>query len=46
VTSAIAHAPNSHRTLRVDGTHPPPAPADAEEFVVPVAPPEASLDAY
>jgi pimeloyl-ACP methyl ester carboxylesterase len=46
VTSAIAHAPNSNMTLRVDGTHPPPVPPDAEEFVVRVGPPEASLDAW
>ena len=46
VTSAIAHAPNSNMTLRVDGTHPPPVPSDAEEFVVRVGPPEALLDAW
>jgi pimeloyl-ACP methyl ester carboxylesterase len=46
VTSAIAHAPNSNMTLRVDGTRPPPVPTDAEEFVVRVGPPEASLDAW
>jgi pimeloyl-ACP methyl ester carboxylesterase len=46
VTSAIAHAPNSRMTLRVDGTHPPPVPPDAQEFVVRVGPPEASLDAW
>jgi len=46
VTSAIAHAPNSSMTLRVDGTHPPPVPPDAEESVVRVGPPDASLDAW
>ncbi len=46
VASAIAHAPNSDRTLRVNGTHPPPPPPDVEEFVVRVGPPQASLDAW
>ena len=46
ITSAIAHAPNSDRTLRVDGSHPPPAPAEVEEFKVRVGPPEASLDVW
>ena len=46
VTSAIAHAPNSDRTLRVDGTRSAQQPSDAEALVVPVGPPAAELRAW
>jgi pimeloyl-ACP methyl ester carboxylesterase len=46
IASAIAHAPNSDRVLSVAGSHPPPAPADVEDFVYSVGPPDATLDSW
>lgn len=46
VASAIAHAPNSQLPLSVPGSHPPPAPADAQHLTVAVGPPAALLDAW
>jgi uncharacterized protein len=46
VTSAIAHAPNAPSGLTVPGSPPRPAPSDAQDLVVQVGPPAASLDVW